>query len=115
MIQDTLQWAYTQATQNPGAKQRQVLNALRFFPDATNAEIAAKSGSPTNRATQRLGALAKQGLPFEVYRPTCRVTGGTASAWRQGAPSSFHAACDKRRTEESIAVVRLCHVQSRAA
>lgn len=39
MIQETSLWAYTQATQNLGAKQKQVLDALRFFPDATNAEL----------------------------------------------------------------------------
>ena len=41
MIQDTSLFAYSVATQNLGAKQKQVLDALRFFPDATNAEIAA--------------------------------------------------------------------------
>jgi hypothetical protein len=44
MIQDTSLWAYSVATKDLGAKQKEVLNALRLFPDATNAEIAARLG-----------------------------------------------------------------------
>jgi hypothetical protein len=40
MIQDTSLWAYIQATQSLGKRQKEVLDALRFFPYATNAEIA---------------------------------------------------------------------------
>ena len=46
MIQDTSLFAYSVATQDLGAKQKEVLDALRFFPDATNAEIAAHLGWP---------------------------------------------------------------------
>lgn len=83
---DTSLWAYAQATQNLGKKQKEVLDALRFFPDATNAEVAAKLGWPINRVTPRMGELAKQGLVFQVRRRTCKVTGGTAWAWRAKHP-----------------------------
>jgi DNA-binding MarR family transcriptional regulator len=80
MIQDTSLHAYALATQNLGAKQKQVLDALRFFPDATNAEIAARLGWPINRVTPRMKELREQGLVLEAGRPTCKVTGGTAHA-----------------------------------
>jgi predicted transcriptional regulator len=81
MLQDTSLHAYALATQNLGAKQKQVLDALRFFPDATNAEIAAHMQIAINRVTPRMGELRKQGLVLEAGRRTCKVTGGTAHAW----------------------------------
>jgi hypothetical protein len=36
--------AYKRVAQNLGKKQKEVLDGLRFFPDATNAEIAARLG-----------------------------------------------------------------------
>lgn len=86
MIQDTSLHAYALATQNLGAKQKQVLDALRFFPDATNAEIAAHLNWPVNRVTPRTGELKKLGLAFDVERRTCKVTGGTAWAIRAKHP-----------------------------
>ena len=78
MIQETSLFAYSIATQNLGAKQKEVLDALRFFPDATNAEIAARLGWPVNRVTPRTGELIKIGLIFKVERRTCKATNGTA-------------------------------------
>jgi hypothetical protein len=77
-IQETSLWAYAQATQNLGAKQKEVLDALRFFPDATNAEIARAMNWPVNRVTPRTGELVKIGLIFKVERRTCKATSGTA-------------------------------------
>lgn len=85
-IQDTSIWAYAHATQNLGAKQKQVLDALRFFPDATNTEIAAHLKWPINRITPRIGELRKMGLVLDAGRRPCKVTGSTAHAWRAKHP-----------------------------
>ncbi|HLY40453.1 MAG TPA: hypothetical protein VKR52_04525 [Terracidiphilus sp.] len=86
MIQDTSLFAYSVATQNLGAKQKQVLDALRFFPDATNAELAANLGWPVNRITPRCLELRRIGLIIEVGKRRCKVTGSTAHAWRAKHP-----------------------------
>lgn len=86
MIQDTSLFAYSIATQNLGAKQKQVLDALRFFPDATNAELAANLGWPVNRVTPRILELRKMELVFDAGRRRCKVTGSTAHAWRAKYP-----------------------------
>jgi hypothetical protein len=46
---DTSLHAYALASQHLGKKQKEILDALRFFPDATSAEIAA----PGNRNQPR--------------------------------------------------------------
>jgi hypothetical protein len=69
MIQDTSLFAYAQATQNLGAKQKQALDALRFFPDATNAEIVAHMKWPMNRITPRCLELRNMGLILEGSPP----------------------------------------------
>jgi hypothetical protein len=84
--QDTSLWAYSIATQHLGAKQKAVLDALRFFPDATNAEIAQRLGWPVNRVTPRMLELRKMGLVLQSTRRTCKVTGGTAWAWKAKHP-----------------------------
>ena len=86
MIQDTSLHAYALATQNLGARQKQVLDALRFFPDATNAEIAAHLAWPINRVTPQMKELREQGLVLGAGRRACRVTGGTAHTWRAKHP-----------------------------
>jgi hypothetical protein len=53
MQQETSLWAYQRATQNLGAKQKQVLDALRFFPGATNAELGGHLTWPVNRIQER--------------------------------------------------------------
>src|SRR5260370_42188079 len=86
MIQDTSFHAYVLATQNLGAKQKQVLDALRFFPDATNAEIAAHLNWPVNRITPRMLELRKMGLVLQSCRRDCKATGGMAWAWKAKHP-----------------------------
>lgn len=80
MIQDTSLWAYARATQNLGKKQKEVLDALRFFPDATNAELAARLNWPVNRITPRVLEIRKMGLILDAGKRTCKVTGSTAHA-----------------------------------
>jgi hypothetical protein len=70
----------TEATQDLGAKQKQVLDALRFFPDGTNAEIAAHLKWPVNRITPRILELRTMELVFDAGRRRCRVTGSMAHA-----------------------------------
>jgi hypothetical protein len=101
MIQDTSLWAHQLASQNLGAKQKQVLDALRFFPDATNAEIALHLSWPINRITPRMGELRKMGLVLDGGRRTCKVTGSTAHAWRAKhpvLPPAFERAADNPQT-----------------
>src|ERR1039458_1173995 len=83
---DTSLWAYAQASQDLGAKQKEVLDALRFFPDATNAEIARAMNWPVNRVTPRTGELIKLRLIFKVERRTCKATSGTAWSLRAKHP-----------------------------
>jgi hypothetical protein len=83
---DTSLWAYELACKDLGAKQKQVLDALRFFQDATNAEIAARLEWPVNRVTPRTGELVKMGLILKVERRTCKVTNGTAWSLRAKHP-----------------------------
>ena len=83
---DTSLWAYAQATQDLGAKQKEVIDALRFFPDATNAEIAARLGWPVNRITPRMLELRTMELVLEAGRRRCKVTGSMAHAWKAKHP-----------------------------
>jgi hypothetical protein len=101
MIQDTSLWAYNLATQNLGKKQKEVLDALRFFPDATNAELAARLNWPVNRITPRCLELRKMGLILDAGKRTCRVTGSTAHAWRAKHPVLPEAFPDKPKVEQT--------------
>jgi len=83
---DTSLWAYNLATQNLGKKQKEVLDALRFFPDATNAEIAAHMGFSVNRITPRILELRQQGLVLDAGRRRCKITGGMSHAWKAKHP-----------------------------
>ena len=85
-IADTSLHAYALASQHLGKTQKAVLDALRYFPDATNAEIAARLSWPINRVTPRMGELRKQGLVLEAGRRMCKVTSGTAHAWKAKHP-----------------------------
>src|ERR1035437_8405160 len=85
-LADTSLHAYALATQNLGAKQKQVLDALRFFPDATNAELARAIGWPVNRVTPRTGELIDMCLIFKVERRTCKATNGKAWSLRAKHP-----------------------------
>jgi hypothetical protein len=100
MIQDTSLFAYSVATQNLGAKQKEVLDALRVFPDATNAEIAARLGWPVNRITPRCLELRKMGLILEAGKRTCKVTGGTAHSWKAKYPV-LPPAREEKKVEQS--------------
>jgi hypothetical protein len=84
--QDTSLWAYARATQDIGKKQKEVLDALRFFPDATNAELAARMNWPVNRITPRCLELRKMGLILDAGKRTCKVTGSTAHCWKAKHP-----------------------------
>jgi len=83
---ETSLWAYSVATRDLGAKQKEVLDALRLFPDATNAEIAARLGWPVNRITPRMLELRTMELVLEAGRRRCKVTGSMAHAWKAKHP-----------------------------
>lgn len=86
MIQDTSLFAYKLATKNLGAKQKDVLDALRFFADATNAELGERLGWPVNRITPRILELRRMDLVLDAGRRKCKVTGSCAHAWRAKHP-----------------------------
>lgn len=86
MQQDTSLFAYRQATQHIGAKQKAVLDTLRFFPDATNAELGARLGWPVNRITPRCLELRKIGLILDAGKRLCKITGSKAHAWKAKHP-----------------------------
>jgi hypothetical protein len=80
--------AYDLAKQGLGAKQKEVLDALSFFPDATNAELAQHLGWPVNRITPRTLELRTLKMPLVVDAGIrkCRVTGSNAHAWKSVQP-----------------------------
>jgi len=86
MIQDTSLHAYALATRQLGAKQKIVLDTIRFFPDATNAELGQRLGWPVNRITPRTNELRKIGLVLDAGRRRCKVTGSMAHCWRAKHP-----------------------------
>ncbi|HEY2471040.1 MAG TPA: winged helix-turn-helix domain-containing protein [Terracidiphilus sp.] len=83
---DTSLWAYALATQNLGARQKQILDALRVFPDATNAELEKHTGWKINTITPRIGELRKLGLVLDAGARVCKATGHRAHAWRAKHP-----------------------------
>jgi hypothetical protein len=83
---DTSLWAYVQATQNLGAKQKEVLDALRFFPDATNRELKEHLHWEINSITPRVGELRDQGLVIDAGIRPCKITGRRVHAWRAKHP-----------------------------
>jgi hypothetical protein len=86
MIQDTSLLAHKIATHNLGRKQKEVLDCLRYFRDATNAELSARMGWPVNRIAPRVLELRKMGLILDAGRRSCKVTGSTAHSWRAKHP-----------------------------
>jgi Mn-dependent DtxR family transcriptional regulator len=83
MIQDTSIKAYYEVLRSLGRSQKEVLDALRTQPNATNAEIAHMlHHRPINTITPRVFELRQIGLVEEVGKRKCRVTSRTAIAWR---------------------------------
>jgi len=92
MIQSTSLEAFYKIQSSLGRAQKQVLDALRTQPNATNAEIAWMLKWTINRVTPRVLELRSPdvGLVEEVGRRKCRVTGRPALAWRAvPMPSAF--------------------------
>jgi hypothetical protein len=101
MIQDTSLFAHTIATHNLGRKQKEVFDCLRHFPDATNAELSARMGWPVDRIKPRVLELRKMGLILDAGKRRCKVTGGTAHAWKAKHPVLLPALAEKPKVEQS--------------
>jgi hypothetical protein len=86
MIQDTSLWAYSLATQRLNKKQKLILEAIRVFPDVTNAELEKHTGWKINTITPRVGELRKAGLVIDAGIRKCKATGNSAHAWRAKHP-----------------------------
>jgi hypothetical protein len=83
---DTSLHAYRLLTQNLTDRQKEVLDRLRYFPDVTNMELAVNMGWSVNRITGRVGELRKLELVLDAGRRRCKITGGTAHAWKAKHP-----------------------------
>jgi hypothetical protein len=100
MIQDTSLWAHQVASQNLGAKQKQVLDALRFFPDATNRELKEYLHWEINSITPRIGELRDQGLVIDAGIRSCKITKRRCHAWKAKHPVLPPAFPEKPKVEE---------------
>src|SRR5882762_672966 len=90
MIQDTSLETWYRIQSTIGRRQKDVLDALRTQPNATNAEIAHMLRWPINRVTPRTFELREIGVVEEIGKRNCRVTGRRAIAWRAvPMPSAF--------------------------
>lgn len=85
MIQDTSLEAFFKF-KDAQTRRDQVLQTLRLLPDATNAELADKLRWAINRITPRVNELRKLGLVLDNGRRVCRITAGTAHAWKAKYP-----------------------------
>lgn len=83
---DTSIHAYALLTQNLTERQKEVLDALRYFPDATNMELAVHMGWTVNRIPGRIGELREQGLVLVSCRRRCKITGGMSWAHKAKYP-----------------------------
>jgi len=102
MIQDTSLHAYALATQNLGKKQKEVLDALRFFPDATNRELKEYLHWEINSITPRVGELREQGLVLDAGIRQCKITGKRVHAWKAKypvLPPAFETEVEKLKVE----------------
>ena len=98
-MQDTSLFAYRIATQHLGAKQKAVLDALRFFPDATNRELKEYMHWEINSITPRVGELRDQGLVLDAGIRPCKYTGRRVRAWRAKHPVLPPAFKEKTKVE----------------
>jgi predicted HTH transcriptional regulator len=83
---DTSLWSYELACKDLGAKQKKVLDAIRLFPDVTNAELEKYTGWKINTITPRVGELRKAGLVLDAGIRKCKATGHSAHAWKAKHP-----------------------------
>lgn len=98
--------AYREATYKLGEKQKTVYDTLRYFPDATNAELAARLGWPINRVTPRIKELRGDECGYLVYdggKRKCKVTGSTAHAWKAKHPMLPEAFPEKPKVDSESA------------
>jgi hypothetical protein len=74
------------ASKKLGANQKQVLDALRFYPDATNRELKEYMHWEINSITPRVGELREQGLVIDAGMRPCKIMGKRVHAWKAKHP-----------------------------
>jgi hypothetical protein len=87
-IQDTSLEAFFKL-KDAQTRRDQVLQTLRLFADATNAELADRLRWPINRVTPRINELRQNkhgALVLDNGRRACKITGATAHAWKAKYP-----------------------------
>ncbi len=76
-------------------------DALRYFPDATNAELAQKMNKPIKRITPRILELRNMAPVFDAGKRKCKVTGNMAHAWKAKHPILPPAFSEEKKGELS--------------
>jgi DNA-binding MarR family transcriptional regulator len=90
MIQDTSLQAWVKTQEKLGYAQKQVLTAIRQYPNSTNNEIAGILDWQINRVTGRVNELRKIGVVIDAGKRTDRITGSNAHIWKEkGYPEAF--------------------------
>jgi len=81
MVRDTSVQAYRDI-KSLGARQKVVLDVIRYLGAPTNSEICRYLGLPINTITPRTYELVKKGMVCDAGKKECPVTGRIAYAWR---------------------------------
>lgn len=82
-IQDTSIEAWKHLQDKLGYNQKQVLAAIRKYPNSTNNELADILDWTINRVTGRVNELRKLNLVEDGGKRRDRITGNNAHIWRE--------------------------------
>ena len=80
-MQDTSLEAFIEIQPKIGARQKQVFDAIKEMGNATDMEVAKKTGIGIRSVGPRRNELVKMGLVTEFGRGTCSVTKKSAISW----------------------------------
>ncbi len=82
MVRDTSIISYRDIKSQLGARQKVVLDVIRYLGAPTNAEISDYLGLSINTITPRTNELVKKGLVCDTGKKKCPITRRIAYAWR---------------------------------
>lgn len=80
-MQETSRDAYDSIQPDLGAKQREVLDALKMLGPLCNADLSELLGWPINSVTPRVRELVQRGRVVEAHRGPGGATGRTVIFW----------------------------------
>jgi predicted transcriptional regulator len=81
-VRQTSLEAYDDIQPSLGARQEEILNAIKKLGCPTNLEISKYKRIPINQVTPRTKELREMGLVVECEKRECGVSGRTAMTWR---------------------------------